>query len=647
LKAYWPFIVIGLTAGSVYALAAMGLVVTYTTSGVFNFAHGATGMFATFVFYEWRETLPTWLAFVLVVLVIAPLFGAFVDSVLFRRLAGAPTSVYVVASLGLLVALQATALTVFDVRLRQAEPILPGGSFSLGGVYVGVDQACIVAIAAVAAVGLGLFFRRTHLGLQTRAVIADSELTELVGADSRSITMFSWMLGCSFAAVSGILLAPSIGLDAVILTLLVVQAFGAASVGRFTSLPLTYAGALGIGVLAALSTKWVTQYRGLAGIPSSLPFLVLFGVLVLSPKGTFREIVDAGAARRNTRRIGGASRPVSLRTALGGLVVAVAVPWFLTGSQLVTATATVAYVLIFSSLGLLVGLSRQVSLCHATFVVIGTTTLAHLLDLGVPYPLALPLAGLIVAPIGALIAIPALRLSGLFLALATFGFGVAAQYLLFSTGLLFGQDQRAIIGRPDAFGLSLQGDVAFYFFALVVVVLGVAGVETVRRTRLGRLLRALADSPDAVRSLGVNPTASRVLVFAFSAFLAAMAGGLLGALYQRFNTFTLDFFQSLVWLTVLVTAGAASLTGSVLAALLFVAVPAFFVSVEWFGDYQPIFFGVAAIFLAQAPDGLTGLAGRLRRIDFAALAARSGERRSASWHRERREAQPEPEAAPC
>src|SRR5688500_14083589 len=112
----------------------MGLVVTYTTSGVFNFAHGATGMFATFVFYEWREALPTWLAFVLVVLVIAPLFGAFVDSVLFRRLAGAPTSVHVVASLGLLVALQATALTVFDVRLRQAEPILPGGSFSLGGV---------------------------------------------------------------------------------------------------------------------------------------------------------------------------------------------------------------------------------------------------------------------------------------------------------------------------------------------------------------------------------------------------------------------------------------------------------------------------------------------------------------------------------
>ena len=208
-----------------------------------------------------------------------------------------------------------------------------------------------------------------------------------------------------------------------------------------------------------------------------------------------------------------------------------------------TATATVAYVLIFASLGLLVGLSRQVSLCHATFVVIGTTTIAHLLDAGVPYPIALPLAGLIVAPVGALIAIPALRLSGLFLALATFGFGVAAQYLLFSTGLLFGQDQRAIVGRPDAFGLSLQGDVAFYFFTLVFVVAGVAAVEVVRRTRLGRLLRALADSPDAVRSIGINPTASRVLVFSLSAFLAAEAGGLLGALYQRFNTYTLSLIH--------------------------------------------------------------------------------------------------------
>ena len=632
---YWPFVVIGLTAGSVYALAAMGLVVTYTTSGVFNFAHGAAGMFATFVFYEWRDVLPTGIAFGLVVLVLAPLFGAFVDSVLLRRLAGAPTSVYVVASLGLLVVLQATALAVFDVRLRQAEPILPQGRFRLGGVYVGVDQVFIVMIAALAAVGLGLFFRRTHLGLQTRAVIADGELTELVGADSRRITTFSWMLGSSFAALSGILLAPSIGLDAVILTLLVVQAFGAASVGRLTSLPLTYAGALGIGVLAAVSTKFVTEYRGLAGIPSSLPFLVLFGVLVLSPKGTFREVIDASVASRRRPRMERSPRALSPRLAAVGLVVAIAVPWFLTGSQLVTATATVAYVLIFASLGLLVGLSRQVSLCHATFVVIGTTTLAHLLDAGVPYPVALPLAGLIVAPIGALIAIPALRLSGLFLALATFGFGVAAQYLLFSTGLLFGQDQRAIIGRPDAFGLSLQGDIAFYFFALVVVALGVTAVEGVRRTRLGRLLRALADSPDAVRSLGVNPTASRVLVFAFSAFLAAEAGGLLGALYQRFNTFTLDFFQSLVWLTVLVTAGTASLAGSVLAAVLFVAVPAVFVSVTWFGEYQPIFFGVAAIFLAQTPDGLVGL---LRRPDFSGWAARAAHRRESSWHADRLEA---------
>jgi branched-subunit amino acid ABC-type transport system permease component len=634
LSEYWPFVVIGLTAGSVYALAAMGLVVTYTTSGVFNFAHGATGMFATFVFYEWRDSMPTWLAFVLVVFVLAPLFGAFVDSVLLRRLAGSPAAVYVVASLGLLVALQATALAVFDVRLRQAEPILPQGRFRLGGVNVGVDQAFIVAIAALSAVGLAVFFRRSHLGLQTRAVIADGELTELVGADSRRITTFSWMLGCGFAALSGILLAPSIGLDAVILTLLVVQAFGAASLGRLTSLPLTYAGALGIGILAALSTKFVTEYRGLSGVPSSLPFIVLFLVLVLSPKGTFRDVVDTAVGRAG-RRMERASRPTSPRLAAAGLVTAVAIPWFLTGSQLVTATATVAYVLIFASLGLLVGLSRQVSLCHATFVVMGTTTIAHLLDAGVPYPLALPLAGLIIAPVGALIAIPALRLSGLFLALATFGFGVAAQYLLFSTGLLFGQDQRAIVGRPDAFGFSLQGDVAFYFFALTFVVLGVAAVEVVRRTRLGRLLRALADSPDAVRSIGINPTASRVLVFAFSAFLAAEAGGLLGALYQRFNTYTLDFFQSLVWLTVLVTAGAASLAGAMLAAVLFVAVPTVFVSVTSFGEYQPIFFGVAAVLLAQAPDGLVGF---LRWPDFAGLAARAAYRRESSWHAERRQA---------
>jgi ABC-type branched-subunit amino acid transport system permease subunit len=279
-------------------------------------------------------------------------------------------------------------------------------------------------------------------------------------------------------------------------------------------------------------------------------------------------------------------------------------------------------VALFASLSLLVGLSKQVSLCHAVFAVFGATTLSHLLTAGVPYPFALLLSAAVLVPLGAIVAIPAIRLSGLFLALATFGFGILAQSLLFNSGLAFGRDAQVSLPRPSWFA----GEVAFYYFALVVVVVGVAAIEVVRVSRLGRLVRAIGDSPAAVQSIGVNPTASRVMIFCLAAFVAGVAGGLLGSLTGQITSFTFDYFQSLVWLTVLVAAGPATLGGSILAALLFVAVPTVLTSptvVEW----QPVAFGVAAIVLAQSPNGLVGW---LRMPDVAELARRS------AWRVDRR-----------
>ena len=621
---YLPFVIVGLVTGAVYALASMGLVLTYTTSGVFNFAHGAVGMFATYVFYSLRVDagLPTALAIAVAVLGVGPALGVVIDRVLLRRLDGASASTYVVASLGLLVALQGLAVAIYGGETRQVAPIFPTGTFRLPGVNVGFDQAFVVAVAVAVGIGLAVFFNRTHLGLQTRAVVGDRNLTELVGTNSRRITSLSWMLGCSLAALSGVLFSPFIQLDSLLLTLLVVQAFGAAVVGGLRSLPMTNLGAYGIGIGAAVTTKLVATKPNLAGLPAALPFIVLFVVLVASRRGRFSEVSapvrTGGVALR--RPAGGPARPLLLAAA------AAVLPAVLTGSQLVTATTTLAFVLLFASLSLLVGLSRQVSLCHATFVVFGATTLAHFTTAGLPYPVALLLAALVLVPVGALLAIPAIRLSGLFLALATFGFGVLAQSLLFATGLAFGKDSVALVPRPGGFATETK----FFYFVLAVVTIGLVAVEVVRTTRLGRLLRALADSPTAVESLGINPTSSRVVVFCLSAFLAAVSGGLLGSVVQLVNPTSFDAFQSLVWLTVLVTAGASSLGGSVLAAVLLAAVPAVFTSstvVEW----QPVAFGVAAMLLAQSPNGLAGVL--FRRPDPAPLAEASqwrlGSRRAA------------------
>ena len=615
MRAYLPFVVIGLTTGAVYALVATGLVLTYKTSGVFNFAHGALGMVATYIFYSLRVDagLPTAVALVVVVVVVAPLMGYTVNRLLLRWLAGAAPVTFAVVSLGLLVALQGSAIAIYGAAPRTVAPLFPGDTFKAFDVFVGYDQAIVVGISVACAIALVLFFRLTHMGLKTRAVVEDGDLAEFQGVDARIVTSFAWMLGTAFAALSGILIAPSLGLDATLLTLFAVQTFGAVAVGRLTNLTLTFVAGVVIGVAISVAAKSVATHPGLAGLPTSIPFLVLFLVLVVSRTGSFVEVTRTRVHQRLTGTTAAGRLP--WRKLALGLVVAGMLPAGLEGRQLLTATSTLAFVLMFASLSLLVGLSRQVSLCQATFVVFGATTLGHFMDWGIPHPVALILAGLVMVPVGALVALPAIRLSGLFLALATFGFGILAQNLLFSTSLAFGGEAVVTIKRPGI----LQGDAAFYYFVLVVVFLGVVVVEAIRVTRLGRILRALADSPTAVESIGVIPTVPRVLIFCTSAFLAAVAGGLLGTLTQSVNPYQFDYFFSLIWLTVLVGAGAATLGGSVLAAVLLIAVPAVFTS-RLVVEYQPIFFGVAAMVLAQVPNGIVGL---FRLPNMSGAAARS------------------------
>lgn len=639
---YLPFIVLGITSGSIYALAAMGLVVTYTTSGVFNFAHGTVAMVSAYAYYSLTVTweLPAWLALLIIVFGLGPAIGVIVDKALFRRLQGAGSAAYVVVSIGLLVALQGLVIIMYGPTSKPVPRIFPDKVVDLGQVNVGYDQVAITAIAALAGLGLALFFKRTQLGLDMRAVVDDPQLAELTGANASRTTNLAWMLGTSFASLAGVLLAPTLGADATVLTLLVVQAFGSAALGRLVSLPIAYAGAIGLGVLGQLSIKWVSEYTPdqtwLAGVPQSLPFIALFSVLVLSKKGSFKELTKSVAPRSTSQTLAPGSRRFPAAVLALIVLVALAVPSLATDSRTTTATTALAMLIMFCSLSLLLGLSRQISLCHAVFVALGGTTLAHLQGSGVPFLPALLISGLVVVPIAGLLAIPAIRLSGLFLALATFGFGVLFQNLLFSTSMVFGTSGQLSIDRPTVFGNTLDRTNEFYFFVLVVAVLSVAAIETVRATRLGRLLRATADSNVAVETLGINTTAARTVVFCTSGFFAAVAGGLLSAQVSSVSTSSFTFFQSLIWVAVLVAAGASTLGGAALATVMLVAIPAFFTDAEVI-NYQTMFFGIGAILLAQAPNGLVGLVANLPNTRLWGQLADDGHARVAAHGTRRRQ----------
>src|SRR5581483_6244168 len=256
MKSYLPFLVAGLTNGSIYGLAAVGLVLTYKTSGIFNFAHGAQAALGAYLMFEFRERIgmPWPLAGLLSLLLAGVVAGLILERGA-ALLASASVAARVTATVGLLVFIQGVLIAVFGAASLPTRPFLPQKVVEFPGVNVRVEQLIIVAVVVVAVGGLYLFFTRARLGLATQAVVDDPALLGLAGASPTAVRRFAWLVGSCFAAASGILLAPAVALDARLLTLLVFFAFGAAAVGAFSSLPLTYVGGIGIGVGASLVTK--------------------------------------------------------------------------------------------------------------------------------------------------------------------------------------------------------------------------------------------------------------------------------------------------------------------------------------------------------------------------------------------------------
>jgi ABC-type branched-subunit amino acid transport system permease subunit len=275
---------------------------------------------------------------------------------------------------------------------------------------------------------------------------------------------------------------------------------------------------------------------------------------------------------------------------------------------------------IFLSLGLLVWTSGQVSLCHAAFVAVGAATTGHLVSGGVPWVLAVLIAGLIVVPLGFVIAIPAMRLSGIYLALATFGFGVLLQYLCYNRGFMFGQLGQLAVPRPSAswLGITPSSDRAYYYVTVVAFIAAAAVVYGVLRARLGRLLRGLADSPLALATHGAPVNKIRLLVYGISAFLAGAAGGLSGSLAGTASASAYSYFNSLTYLAVLALYGTrVGIVPALSAGAALAVIPSYLTRVR--ADWFTLLFGVSAVIAALLSDRSsagrslpTGLASRLR-----------------------------------
>lgn len=553
MNSVMPFVVAGIAAGSLYGLAATGLVLTYKTSGIVNFGHGALATAAAYVFF-WLSVdhgLDWKLGFVLSVFILGPLLGLLMERIA-RQLSHRQTAWKIVGTVGLILIVQGIGTIKYGPDRIVVQQFLPKGreTFRLLDVNIQYGQVEVAAIAVVVAGALYALFRFTRLGIAMRAVVDDPDLVDLQGTNPTAVRRISWIIGSTLAAMSGVLVLPFLHLEPIILTFLVVQTFGAAAIGRFTSIPLTFAGGLAVGVGSSLLTKFEIDFPILAGTASGLPFIVLIIVMLVTPK---RHLIPPSSTESRSPLEWHGPRLLRVIAYIVVFVALLFVP-LLIDFRIIAWTRALTVSIVVLSLGVLVRTAGIVSLCTAAFSAIGAVAASHLLmEAHVPFIVAIVLAGLIAVPIGALVAIPAIRLSGLFLALATLGFGLLCERVFYRQRYMFGQSTSGrAIPRPD----WAKTDDRYYLLVLAFVAGSVLFVGLIERGRFGRVLRGTRDSPRAVSTLGLNINASRVIALCVGAFLAAVAGALYGGINQLVTAEENYFmsFNSIVLIAVLALA---------------------------------------------------------------------------------------------
>jgi branched-chain amino acid transport system permease protein len=615
MEEFLTFTIIGLVTGALYAVAASGLVVTFTTSGIFNFAHGAIGMFAAFTYWQMRVAWhwPAPVALIAVLLVLAPAFGALVERVIMRGLQNVSEVTKLVVSVSLLFGVFQGAIILFPpTESRRLPGFYAGNTFDLGFINLAWHDAATILAAIVTAIVLRFLLYSTRTGLAMRGVVDDRELTQLNGARPDRSSMLSWALGTSLAALAGILLAGSQGvLGHVPLTLLVINAYAAAMFGRLESLSRTFVGAVVLGLLQSYGIGYLslnTSLRSvftldidpplsLSGIRPAIPIIALFLVLLFLPR---QRVVAAGL--RKSREI--IPAPSMVRWLIGAVALGMIsfgyATWY-PGVRTFQMGQGLALGIIMLSLVPLIGWAGQISLAPMAFAGIGAVVMSHWGGEGTLEGLVA--ATLIPGAVGALVALPALRLRGLYLALSTASFAVFMD-LVFFNQTLFLPNGNVQVPRLDLFGFSFDDERAHLVLLGVVFGLVAAGLAWLRHQEFGRRLLAMKSSDAACVTLGVNLTVTKLQVFILSASIAGFGGALYGAQLRSVSPPTFQFLQSLPVVLLAVVGGIAAvggaLFGGIAYALTFLIIPDVYPRLK---DLLTIGPALAGISLGRNPNG--------------------------------------------
>ncbi len=621
------FAVPGVPYGCAYAVFAVGLVLTYQTTGVFNIGFGAQAYACAFVF-AWlvaEHGWPAWAAFVFSVGIVGAGLGLVFDRFLFRRIASTNTTAKIVTGLSLLVGIPALLPVVFGNENLVGAPSIV---FDPDTVYFhlgpdvpvnGIDLSAVL-LTVVMLVVLVLLLRTTSLGLEMRAGVESRRLLELEGVNAPRVTAAAWAVSGLMAGLAGVLLAPTeVTVQAQDYVTLMVAAIAAAACAALSSMSVAAVVAVLIGVVTLTAQGYLpTSSFWYSAVLPAFPFLVLVGALLFvpglrrldeakDPLSTVDPPPPPPAARVRGREIDRVVRS-GFWVLLFGFVVSM-LTWMPPAWETVL-NQGIAYSVIFLSVTLLTGTAGQLSLAQATLAGIAAFTAGQLAShLGLDLLAGGALGALCASVIAGLLALASLRLRGLGLALMTLAAALLFDVAVFPAQAVSGGTGGITIqSRWLPLDLFASNGHAYFLLALLVLVVCASGVALVQRGTVGRFLSAMRGSELGAAGIGVNLPWQRVLVFALAGALAGAGGVLLAVQQTVIAPAEFGYQLSLAFVVIVVTTGVGTVEGAIQAGIGLVVL-------EQLLQYAPqrlqglafVVFALGALTYAAHPEGVVEL----------------------------------------
>jgi ABC-type branched-subunit amino acid transport system ATPase component/branched-subunit amino acid ABC-type transport system permease component len=561
------FALLGLAIGSLYAMAAQGIVLVYRASGVVNFAQGAFVMVGGYTYYELNSKHGWSPAPALIGTVIAGVvLGLLVHYLIMRPMRNVSPIARVVATLGVLQVLQAIAVLRYGQDLSTVKSIFPTTPVHIGSTIIGKDRIILFFIGLAVTIVLWAVYRFTKFGQVTSAVAENERAAASMGHSPDRIAAINWATGSALATVTGALIAPITLLQSTQTSQLLLPALAAALLGGFASFPLAFIAALVVGVGQSVMTYEAAVHVWWPGWSQAMPFLLVILYLVLRGRGIpLRSYIFDRLPRVGTGRI--RVIPTIVLTIIGIVLVEV-----LPEEWSVAFTVTLTFAIVCLSVVVVTGYAGQLSLGQYVIGAMGAFVGAKLMhDHNVPFELAFVLGVIATMLIGLLVGAPALRTRGINLAVVTLGIGVSVYALFLINPQLVGSIDGVAIKPARLFGLNLDPNThpTRYGIAVVVVLLLlILMVANLRRGSAGRRLLAVRSNERASLALGISVYAAKLYAFMLSAGIAAVGVSLLAYINPKVVFSRFDIFASISFVTAAVVGGIGMLGGALIGSTL-------------------------------------------------------------------------------